>query len=299
MPDQSQESYAQRLQGEAAIWSANKRTYHANKRPDWVYLRELPEYWILRRNLEQFYNRIRPGDQILELGCGAGCQALEMARHGANVLALDIAEGALDIAKTYYAQIKATEGVKGTVTYQVADVNHMESITDRFDWIVMSGVLHHMPDPPELLTRCKRLLKPDGGLFISDPLDTTFFNSLFVGLFLLVLPTNLSYKEKFLRLVQIRGEAVKRMGVAIEQRGLSPFEGVGRTDFPRDTIAKDFIIERYNEGWGINGFLAQELNGPRWLQRNLLRLLAPLDWLLVKTHVIRGLRYITIAHPKM
>ena len=298
MSDNSPLTYEQQIQGEAAVWSENKRRYHEKNPPDWRYLRELTNYWIFRRDLEQFYNRICPGDQILELGCGAGWQALEMARHGAHVLAVDIAEGALDIGKSYYAEIQKTEKLQGTVTYRVADINHLETITDQFDWIVMSGVLHHVPNPPELLANCKRLLKTAGGLFISDPLDTTFLNSLFVGFFLLVLPTNLSYKDKFRRLLQIRGKAVERMGVAIEGRGLSPFEGVGRTDSPQVIIARDFKIERYNERWGINWFLAQELHGPRWFVRNALRLIAPLDEFLVKVHLIRGLRYMTIARPK-
>jgi len=291
-------TYEQQIQGEAAVWSENKRRYHATNPPDWNYLRELTNYWIFRRGLEQFYNRIRPGDQILELGCGAGWQALEMARHGAHVLAVDIAEGALDIGRSYYAEIQKTENLQGSVTYRIADINHLEALTDHYDWIVMSGVLHHVPNPPALLADCVRLLKPNGGLFISDPLDTTFFNSLFIGFFLLVLPTNLSYADKFRRLVLVRGQAVTRMGVAIEGRGLSPFEGVGRTDSPKTMIAKAFSIEWYNERWGINWFLAQELHGPRWLVRNLLRIIAPLDDLLVMAHLISGLRYMTIAHPK-
>lgn len=290
--------YEQQLQSEAAVWSEYKRQFHAKNPADWRYLRELPNYWILRHDLEQFYNRIRPGDQILELGCGAGWQALEMARHGAHVLAIDIAEGALDIGRNYYAQIQKTEKISGTLTYRAADINHLEGLTEPYDWIVMSGVLHHMPNPPEFLANAKQMLKSDGGLFILDPLDTTRITSLFVGFFLLALPTNLSYLAKFRRLLQVRGQAVERMSVAIEGRGLSPFEGVGRVASPRETIASEFNIERYDEKWAINHFLAQELRGPRWLVRGLLRLVAPIDWLLLKTHIISGLRYVSIAHPK-
>lgn len=292
-----QPTYEQQLQREGEVWSEYKRHYHEQNAPDWHFLRELTNYWILRHELERFYNRIRENDAILELGCGAGWQALEMARHGAHVVALDIAEGALEIGKAYYEKVSRTEKLTGSVEYHLADVNNLEPFANHYDWIVMSGLLHHMPNPSELLLKSKNLLKPGGGLIILDPLDATFVNSLFIGFFLLVLPTHLSYRDKFRHLLRVRGKAVERMTVAIEGRGQSPFEGVGRTEAPRDMIASQFDIERYHE-WGTAGFLAQEVHGPRWLVRNLLRLVAVFDWLLIKVHAIRGLRYFVIAHPK-
>src|SRR5689334_6651483 len=96
------QTYEQQLQREGEVWSEYKRRYHEQNAPDWQTLRKLTNYWILRPELEHFYNRIHQNDLILELGCGAGWQALEMARHGARVVALDIAHGALDIGKVYY-----------------------------------------------------------------------------------------------------------------------------------------------------------------------------------------------------
>ena len=48
MTENSSLTYEQR----SAVWSENKRRYHAKNPPDWQYLRELSNYWIFRRDLE-------------------------------------------------------------------------------------------------------------------------------------------------------------------------------------------------------------------------------------------------------
>jgi 2-polyprenyl-3-methyl-5-hydroxy-6-metoxy-1,4-benzoquinol methylase len=297
MPEILQQTYNEKLHTEGSVWSANAQGFHHDHVPDWRHLRELNDYWIKRRDFERFLMRIEPGDQVLELGCGSGWLSLEMARRGANVLALDIAEGALAIAAAYYQQVTQTERLAGTVDYRVADINHLESISDRFDWIVLVGTLHHAPTPRELIANCQCLLKPDGRLFVSDPLDTTPLNSLVIGVFLMLLPTNLSYKDKFRHLLRVRGQAVQRMGIAVEGRDLSPFEGVGRNASPLNIVSDFFQIEHYSEKQAVTAFLAQELNAPRWLARTLLRLIAPLDWLLVELKLLRGLRYVLVGIP--
>jgi hypothetical protein len=99
-------------------------------------------------------------------------------------------------------------------------------------------------------------------------------------------------------LLRVRGNAVQRMGLAIEGRNLSPFEGVGRSTSPKEIIGEIFEIEHYYEGYALTAFLAQELNAPRWLSRLILRLIAPLDWLIVHLRLLRGLRYSVFAHPR-
>ena len=46
---------------------------------------------------------IRPGSfhglRVLDLACGSGSAAIEIAKHGANVLGIDCSEGMLDLAR--------------------------------------------------------------------------------------------------------------------------------------------------------------------------------------------------------
>ncbi len=298
MTNVDDQNYMEQLQGEAAAWSANAQTYYQERLPDWRYLKRFDDYWIFQHDLEHFWQKLHPGDRVLELGCGGGWNALEMARRGANVTAIDIAPGALEIAKSYYEQARQRENFAGTIDYRLADINHLESFPGEYDWVVMVGALHHIPDPDAILKTCQRLLKTDGHLFVFDPLDTTWFHSIVTGFFFLFLPTKLSYRDKFRRLLAVRGQAVQRMGISIEQRGMSPFEGVGRTKSPRDTIQPYFQIESYHQGYSIRSFLAQELAVQPWLSRILLRLITPIEWLLETVGLLHGLRYFAIARPR-
>jgi 2-polyprenyl-3-methyl-5-hydroxy-6-metoxy-1,4-benzoquinol methylase len=294
----SQQTYEESLQIEGRIWSANADSFYRVHPPDWRYLRELNDYWLKRRDVEGLLERIHPADSVLELGCGAGWLSLELARHGADVTALDIAAGALAIGRSYYEHVRQTETFRGFIDYRLADINRLESISSKFDWIVAMGVLHHVPNPRELLASCQHLLKPGGRLFVSDPLNTTPQNSLINGIFLMLLPTNLSYGEKLRLLMRVRRRAVQRMGIAIEGRDASPFEGVGRTDSPAKIASEFFEIEYYHEGYATTAFLSRELNAPRWVARALLRLISPLDWLLVKLGLLRGLHYLLIGRTR-
>jgi 2-polyprenyl-3-methyl-5-hydroxy-6-metoxy-1,4-benzoquinol methylase len=289
--------YQQQLQTEADVWSKNAEDYYTAHKPDWHDLRNYNDYWVFARELEAFWNQIQPGDRVLELGCGAGWNALEMARRGAKVMALDIAEGALEIARKYYAQVRSTETLPGTIEFLAVDINHLESFAADYDWVVMFGTLHHAPDPAQLLQTSRRLLKPSGHLMIFDPLDTTAIHSLIIGFFFFVLPTHLSYGDKFRRLLAVRGQAVSRMTTSIEGRGLSPFEGVGRTETPRTIISQYFTLKYYHAGYSIRSFLSQELNVPRPVAHAILAIIMPFEWSLEQLHVLHGLRYIALGIP--
>lgn len=292
MPDLT---YQEKLKEEAEIWSKNAEAYYGSVAPDFRALINLHDYWLFLPWYRRFFNTLKPGDRVLELGCGSGWFTLEMARYGAQIDAVDIAEGAIAIARRYYDQVRQTETLAGSINYQVLDVNQAPMPADHYDWVVMTGMLHHAPNPRQLLEDSKRWLKPSGRVFIFDPLDTTPRNSLLAGAFMLISPTHLSYREKFGHLLRVRSQAVNRLSVAIEGRGLSPFEGVGRTDSPRAVIAAVLKVDVYREGYGITSFLSREISGPRWLARGLLLAIRPLEWALRKLRVIGGLRYIAFA----
>jgi ubiquinone/menaquinone biosynthesis C-methylase UbiE len=111
---------------------------------------------------------IHPGMHILELGCGPGVLAVQMAKVGAKVTAIDIAP--IMLAQ---AQGRAEgEGVSGDIEFKRMDVMRIGEHfpPDTFDAIVASLVMSELPSEEMqwVLASCRRILKPDGRLLIID-----------------------------------------------------------------------------------------------------------------------------------
>jgi cyclopropane-fatty-acyl-phospholipid synthase len=102
--------------------------------------------------------RLRPGEQIVEAGCGWGSLALHMARHyGVRVRAFNISK-----EQIAYARARATdEGLADRVEF--VDDDYRE-IRGRFDVFVSVGMLEHvgLADFPTLGRVIDGALGPDG-----------------------------------------------------------------------------------------------------------------------------------------
>lgn len=86
------------------------------------------------------------GKSVLDLGCGDGTYTLEFPALGVRkVIGVDPAASAIDAAN---AKAEAL-GVADRVKFEVGNIYALESYLDgnRFDCIVLRGVLHHLPDP--------------------------------------------------------------------------------------------------------------------------------------------------------
>jgi ubiquinone/menaquinone biosynthesis C-methylase UbiE len=112
--------------------------------------------------MEVIASQVRDGMRVLEVGCGNGITALEIARrHLVRLTAIDFAEEMVVAAR------KLAEGqdLKGTVEFKVGDVRQMAGIAERFDLIYTERVLINLPDWPaqwRALTDIVALLAPGG-----------------------------------------------------------------------------------------------------------------------------------------
>lgn len=101
------------------------------------------------------YAEMRNRD-VLEIGCGMGCMAMNWAQHGARITAIDLNE--VSVAQT--RRRFQVFGLTGDIMQ--ADAEALPLADDRFDYAYSWGVLHHTPGTARAIEQIRRVLKPGG-----------------------------------------------------------------------------------------------------------------------------------------
>lgn len=101
--------------------------------------------------------------RVLDVGCGGGILADAMARKGAEVLGIDLAEKSLKVA-----QLHALEAQTPRVTYREISAEDLAiEQPASFDVVTCMEMLEHVPDPASIVAACAALVKPGGWVFFS------------------------------------------------------------------------------------------------------------------------------------
>jgi ubiquinone/menaquinone biosynthesis C-methylase UbiE len=96
------------------------------------------------------------GQQVLEIGCGMGLHALELARRGANVHAIDLTEGAVEATQARMKEFDMDAEVR------CADAESLPYDSQTFDFVWSWGVIHHSARTARTVREIARVLKPHG-----------------------------------------------------------------------------------------------------------------------------------------
>ena len=112
------------------------------------------------RRVKMIGSHLKPGMTILELGCGAGYFTKELARSGAEIMAVDLSADLLEIAK---ANCPASN-----VRYEIQDACALTYSNAAFDSVVGSSILHHLEIEPAL-REIRRVLKAGGTIYFTEP----------------------------------------------------------------------------------------------------------------------------------
>lgn len=109
---------------------------------------------------------IQPGEAILDIGCGAGVDAIIAARlagPSGTVTGIDLVPEMLD-----RAQANALLAGVANVTFREASAEQLPFPDNRFDVIISNGVLNLVVDKIKALGEVFRVLKPGGRLMLAD-----------------------------------------------------------------------------------------------------------------------------------
>lgn len=114
---------------------------------------------------------LRPGERVLDMGCGAGRHAFEMYRRGADVVALDQDADELADVRELFAAMRDEGQVPAGAEADVkeGDALALPFADGEFDRVVAAEVLEHIPADVRAIGELARVLRPGGTMAVSVP----------------------------------------------------------------------------------------------------------------------------------
>ncbi|MEP0357191.1 bifunctional 2-polyprenyl-6-hydroxyphenol methylase/3-demethylubiquinol 3-O-methyltransferase UbiG [Paraglaciecola sp.] len=100
--------------------------------------------------------------KVLDVGCGGGILAESMAKHGADVIGIDMGEAPLEVARLHGLESGLSVDYQQVTAEEFAD-KHQAT----FDVVTCMEMLEHVPDPSSVVKACYTLVKPGGHVFFS------------------------------------------------------------------------------------------------------------------------------------
>lgn len=103
------------------------------------------------------------GMKLLEVGCGIGIDLVRFARGGARVTAVDLSETAIRLCRGNFSARGLTDGAG----FLIGNGEQLPFPDNAFDVVYAHGVIQYTADAAQLVSECRRVLKPGGqGIFM-------------------------------------------------------------------------------------------------------------------------------------
>ncbi len=106
------------------------------------------------------HSEVRPGDRVLDLGCGTGTFTAVLAQAGATAVGVEVADAALRRARRAHPELDFRNApIDGPLPFE----------DNTFDLVWASEVIEHVADTARWLSEVRRVLAPRGRLLITTP----------------------------------------------------------------------------------------------------------------------------------
>lgn len=167
-----------------------------------------------QRALLETLRRGTRGGRLLDVGCGEGQILRTAAKEGWDAVGIDLSESAIRLCKELGLPASRTDFFDASLDGQ------------RFDAIVMSELLEHVPQPARFLRRAEELLEPGGILYLTTPNFGSLSRRLLGNAWSVIHPEHIGYFER---------SSLKRM--LSENTGLRPMRIDANNISPSTLIA--------------------------------------------------------------
>ena len=125
---------------------------------------EKPFEWLASQGLEYWHVRnhlllsSQDSDKILEIGCGFGYLTYAMKKSNYNAIGIDLSKEVIEMAQAQFGEGFSNDKIQDFIQKK-----------EKFDLIILTEVIEHIPDPIELIMECKKILSQNGAIFITTP----------------------------------------------------------------------------------------------------------------------------------
>jgi SAM-dependent methyltransferase len=119
-----------------------------------------PEPWAWERRRALLLGEARPGERVLDLGCGAGRFVGALRDAGADPVGVEVAQAALD---------RAAVNVPGADLRLLGEDGSIPLEHGTVDLVWCSEVLEHVADGAHLLQEARRVLRRGGRALVTVP----------------------------------------------------------------------------------------------------------------------------------
>jgi ubiquinone/menaquinone biosynthesis C-methylase UbiE len=106
---------------------------------------------------------LEPDMIVLDVACGAGHVAEQLAPHVRQVVGIDLTAALLEVGAK-----RVRDGGITNVLLQEGNAGDLPFVDASFDLVVCRGALHHMPRPDQALAEMARVCRSGGRVVVSD-----------------------------------------------------------------------------------------------------------------------------------
>lgn len=149
----------------------------------------------LRRIFTEEFGKAVGRATVLDVGCGGGLFAEEMARLGFQVTGVDLSPRSIMTAQRHAEQMGLS------ITYRVSPGEELPFENNTFDLVCCCDVLEHVSDANAVIAQSARVLKA-GGMYLFDTINRTWLSKLMmiklVQDWLRIAPQNLHDWKQFI-----------------------------------------------------------------------------------------------------